>query len=119
MARNKDVADLIQRLNAIPNAVRAAVDPAVEKGAQEIVARARYLAPSDTGELAASIVYTAGPVPLSRTVEVRDHAALYQEYGTANQEQNRFFWPAVNTVKKRVRGRVDRAINKAIKEAFK
>ena len=118
MARNRDTADLIRRLNAIPAAVRAAVDPAVETGAKEIVARARHLAPEETGELQASIVYTTSSRPLSRTVEVRSDHALYMEYGTATNEQHRFFWPAVNTTKKRVKRRIDTAINRAIKKAF-
>ena len=119
MAKNRDMAELKRAFAAIPQQVKAAVRPAIEKGADEIVARAKYLAPTDEGNLAASIHKEPGPVPLSVTVTVDDPAALYQEYGTANQPQNRFFWPSVNTLKNRVRGRIDRAISKAVKSAWK
>lgn len=130
MAR-RSADEIIKAILAIPKSVRDAVDPAVEKGAQEIVARMRYLAPGDTddtGALKSSITYHQGPRPLSRTIEAGgptttdakgfDHA-VGQEFGTVHHGQSRFFWNSVNTSKKRVRNRIDRAINKAIREAYK
>jgi HK97 gp10 family phage protein len=119
MAMNKDAADIIARFNRIPREVRAKVAPAVVKGADEIVGRMRYLAPDDTGELAASIHRKTGDVPLSVTIETENDAALYQEYGTREMARNSFFWPSVNSLKKRVRRRIDGAISRAIKDAWK
>ena len=45
--------------------------------------------------------------------------ALAQEFGTAEADAQPFFWPSVNTLKKRVRRRIDRAIGKAVKEEYK
>lgn len=118
MARNRDLVALDKAFKAIPREVRDKVRPAVQVGADEIVARAKYLAPEETGELAASIHTEPGPVDLAVTVVVDDEAALFQEYGTATNSQHRFFWPAVNTLKNRVRRRIDRAIGKAIREAW-
>lgn len=120
MARNRDLVALEKAFRAIPKEVRDKVRPAIQQGADEIVARAKYLAPSAEGDLVASIHTEPGPVDLAVTVVVDDEAALYQEYGVAanNQPQQRFFWPAVNTLKNRVRRRIDRAIGKAIKDAF-
>ena len=44
--------------------------------------------------------------------------AMAMEYGTANMHRNSFFWPSVNTLKKRVKGRIDRAISKTVKDAW-
>lgn len=118
MAKNPDLAALERRFAAIPKQVRAAVKPAVDKGGDELVNRMRYLAPDKTGELRASIRKEPGPVELSVTVVADAPDALYQEFGTAKMHRNSYFWPSVNTLKKRVRGRIDRAIGKAIKEAW-
>jgi HK97 gp10 family phage protein len=129
MARNKDLADLTRRFKAIPDKVRRSVQPAVDQGADEIVARMQFLAPDDeaTGALRGSIERTPGPVPLSATVSAGGQAttdakgddhALNLEYGTVKMRRHSFFWPSVNSLKKRVRGRVDRAISKAVKEAW-
>ena len=127
MARNKDLADLTRRLNAIPKRVRAAVQPAIDNGADELVARMKYLAPEGAdGQLKAWIKAERNPtIPLATRVSASDTStsgggdnALYQEYGTVNQDRNSFFWPSVITLKKRVRGRIDRAISKAVKEAW-
>lgn len=113
-----DLRSLLKAFDAIPKAARQSIRPAIEKGADEFVARMQYLAPEAEGDLKGSIKKEMTS-DLSATVSVDDEAALYQEYGTANMDRNPFFWPSVNTLKKRVRRRVDRAISKAVKEAFK
>ena len=134
MARKKDLQGLIDALNAIPEKVRRDIDPAIDKGADELVARMKYLAPDDPktvgGDLKSKIRKRRGTVPLAVRVEAIDENAegednaLFQEYGVlhdANGEQRTaspFFWPSVNTLKKRVRRRVDRAISKAISDAW-
>ena len=127
MAKSKDLADLTRRFAAVPKEIRRKVQPAVDQGGAEMVARMKYLAPSEDGDLAASIEATQGPVELSVTVSAGgaattgadgfDHA-LGQEFGTVDMDRNSFFWPSVNSLKKRVRGRIDRAISKAIKEGW-
>jgi HK97 gp10 family phage protein len=127
MPRNKDLDALIRSLNAIPKRVREAIDPALDKGADELVGRMKYLSPDDpktsgAADLKSNIRKSRGEVPLAVRVEASvpgefDHA-LAQEYGTVDHDPQPFFWPSVNTLKKRVRSRVDRAIGKATKEAW-
>ncbi|GHC66653.1 HK97-gp10 family putative phage morphogenesis protein [Limoniibacter endophyticus] len=129
MARSRDLQGLINALNSIPKAVRAKIDPAIEKGADEMVARMRLLAPDDPStsgtDLKANIKKVDTGVPLAIRVQAIDENAagednaLFQEYGTEKMNAQPFFWPSVNTTKKRVRRRIDRAISKAVKEAFK
>ncbi len=127
MARKADVAGLMRTLNRIPDSVRKAIMPAIDKGADEMVSRMNYLAPDDPNtsgaqDLKSNIRKVRGDVPLAVRVEASvpgefDHA-LAQEYGTADMPANPFFWPTVNTTKKRVRSRIDRAIGKAIREEW-
>lgn len=137
MGVNKDAARIAKILASIPRAIKPKVQAAVDQGATEIMMRARYLAPVDDGDLQQSIRVEDGPRELSATVTaggplttkpVRNAEkgnapefdyALGQEYGTAETDAQPFFWPAVNSTKKRVRRRIDRAIGKAIKEEWK
>lgn len=129
MARKRDLQGLIDALNAIPEKVRRDIDPALDKGADELVARMKHLAPDDPdtsgGDLRSKIRKVRGPVPLAVRVQAIDENAegednaLFQEYGTATNVASPFFWPSVNTLKKKVRRRVDRAISKAISDAWR
>ncbi len=134
MARKRDLQQLIDALNSIPQSVRDKIQPAIDKGADEMVARMKHLVPDDPqtvgGDLKASIKKVGGKVPLAVRVQAIDENAkgednaLFQEYGVLRGEKGRqqmaqpFFWPSVNTTKKRVRRRIDRAISKAISEAW-
>ncbi|MER8861792.1 HK97 gp10 family phage protein [Mesorhizobium sp. M0757] len=122
---NDDLASLLKAFDAIPREARKAIPAAINKGAGELLARMQYLAPDDTGELKRSIKKTELN-ELAVRVGSDDPNAQYQEYGVLHHgDTNRsansqpWFWPSVNTLKKRVRSRVDRAISKAVKEAFK
>lgn len=121
-----------RRLQAIPKGVRAAVQPALQKSAEEVAAAARVLAPEDDGDLRRSIRVEAGPHELARTVAaggdlttrpVRDGAdasydyALGQEFGTRKMPANPFFFPAFRSLRKRAAGRIKRAMSKAIRES--
>lgn len=135
MARSKDLQGLIDALNAIPVQARKAIDPALDKGADEMVARMRHLAPDDPktsgGDLKSKIRKVRGPVPLAVRVQAIDEnergedVAMFQEYGVLHDTNgehraaNPFFWVSVNSLKKRVRRRVDRAISKAISDAWR
>ncbi|MEP7457069.1 HK97-gp10 family putative phage morphogenesis protein [Phyllobacterium sp. SB3] len=128
MAR-RDVDAIRKALLSIPIQVRKDIDPAIEKGAEEMAGRMRYLAPDDPKtngtDLKGSIKKTRGDVPLAIRVSAIDIGpdgfdnALAQEYGTADMPASPFFWPSVNTTKKRVKSRIDRAISKAIDKAWR
>lgn len=132
---SKDAARIARILRSIPAAVKPKVQAAIDQGAQEMATRMRYLAPTDDGDLQASIRVEDGPRELSATVAAGGERttrpvrksekgapdfdyALAQEYGTAEMPAQPFFWPSVNTTKKRVRRRIDRAIGKAIKDEY-
>ena len=119
-----DLQSVLRAMRAIPKEVKRAIQPALEKGADELVARMQYLAPEDEGDLKRA-VKKERINSLGIRVEVDSENAQYQEYGvlhrpgdTRQKNQQPFFWPSVNTLKKRVRGRVDRAIGKAVKDAW-
>lgn len=125
---------LRKRMDAIPKSVRAAVRPALERSADELVGTMKRLAPEDDGTLRDSIRKEAGANELSVNVTaggptttrpVRDGAdasydySLGQEFGTADMPANPFFFPAVRLLRKKIRSRVKRAIAKAVREEFK
>lgn len=132
MARNKDLAAVLQAFDAIPRAARKPIRAALDKGADELTGRMKYLAPVDDGDLQGSIRKTplnemavrveaggeATTRPVREGVSATYDYALGQEYGTADHPAQPFFWPSVNTLKKRVRRRVDRAIGKAVKDVW-
>ncbi|MEQ1950557.1 HK97 gp10 family phage protein [Mesorhizobium sp. CN2-181] len=135
MAKSRDLISVQRAFAAIPKAARKVIDKALQQGADEMVARMKYLAPvddEDGGELLDSIRKEPGPDPLSITVTAGGPTTTRQtergpydyslaaEYGRQGEggEAQPFFWPSVNTTKKRVRRRVDRAISKAVKEAW-
>ncbi|QFY60366.1 HK97 gp10 family phage protein [Rhizobium grahamii] len=118
MAVTKDAAEIARLFQSIPAQVKRDIEPAIDQGATEIMMRARYLAPSDDGDLRDSIRKEAGERELSVRVFTDSDHALYQEYGTVKMARNSFWWVAVNTTKKRVKRRIDRAISKAIDKAW-
>ena len=127
---------LAELLASIPASVKVAANAALDQGANEMVVRAKLLAPVDDGTLQMSIKKEDGPRELSVSVVAGGEAttrpvrnsekgnapefdySLAIEYGTEEAPAQPFFWPAVNSTKKRVRRRVDRAISKAIKAAW-
>lgn len=133
MARD-DLKSLLAALDAIPQAAKDAIADSLTKGADEMAARMVYLAPmGETGNLKKSIRKTriannhvrveAGGELTTKPVREGQSAtydySLGVEYGTVDSGSEPFFWPSVNTTKRRVRKRVDRAISKAAKESFK
>lgn len=128
-----DLGAILKAYRSIPDAVKKAARPALDKGADELVDRMQYLAPvGETGNLKKSIrktpindlairVEAGGPLT---TREVRAGSgvefdyALGQEFGTAEAPAQSFFVPTIRTLRQRVRRRVDRAIGKAIREMW-
>lgn len=132
MALSAQSMRLKKRLEAIPVAVRAAIKPAMEKSAQEIVALAKALCPVNDGDLRDSIGWTWGDAPegsivlaasegaaLRITIYAGDDEAFYArwvEFGTSHSLPEAFFIPAYRLNKKRAANRIKRAISKAVRE---
>ncbi|RWR29461.1 HK97 gp10 family phage protein [Sinirhodobacter populi] len=78
MADDGGLSSFQRRMRAIPDRVRDAVRPAMEKSAEEICALARSLCPVDEGDLKASIGWTWGAPPEGSLAlgAVSDGAAL-------------------------------------------
>ena len=116
----------------------------MEQGAEEIVEMMRRLAPVDDGELRASINWKWGDAPpgtfavttikggkragqevaalrLTIYANAKDSKgrpyASWVEFGTKNSGPNPFFWPSYRSLRRRVYGRIYRAVKKSIKEA--
>lgn len=124
-----------KRMNAIPQAVRQAVVPALQKSGDEMADMMRQLAPVDQGELKASIAMTlpGGSTPdysqpggsrVARENEVIVTAgntdvryAHLVEYGTTKAQAQPFFWPAFRLNRAKAQRRIKRAISKAVREA--
>lgn len=134
MADDGGLSRFQKRMRAIPGDVRAAVKPALVKGAGEIAANMRALAPVDEGDLRGSITVT-GPgqatPPYSQpggTMVVPENAAAVtagnsdvryphlQEYGTTHHGAQPFFWPGFRLGRKRAANRVKRAMAKACRD---
>lgn len=109
---------LSRRLQAIPKAVRDAVQPALDTSADELVGTMKRLAPVDEGDLRDSIEKRPGGHELARKVATDDYKARWAEFGTAKQAAQPFFWPTVRLNKKRFTGRIKRAIRKAVRSKW-
>jgi HK97 gp10 family phage protein len=127
---------LQKRLKAIPEGVKAAVKPALEKSGNELVGTMKQLAEAsrDSGDLIDSIQMTPGgkATPLYRqpggsTVVPENSVAITAgnsevryphvvEYGTQKAPAQPFFWPAYRLLKKRITNRIKRAVSKSVKE---
>jgi HK97 gp10 family phage protein len=129
---------LQKRLDAIPKAVIAAVQPALEKSGGELVDAMKALAePSrDSGDLIDSIAMTTGGkttppysqpggsqvVPANAVVvTVGNSKVRYPhlvEYGTTKAHAQPFFWPAYRLLKRRLSNRIKRSISKAVRDGW-
>jgi HK97 gp10 family phage protein len=133
-------ADKLKRqMRAMPALAKQQIAKAMEQSAQEIADLARALAPVDDGALRASIGWswhgapegsmTLGSVKtsgrgagnLAIVVYAGDDRAFYArwvEFGTSQGGPAQpFFYPAYRALRKRVRGRVSRAIRNAARQA--
>lgn len=130
---------LRRKLQKMPERIEEQIRLVMEKSANEIVAMAKSLVPVDSGALRDSIGWTWGDAPkgaitiakgkkgdLAITIYAgtRDKGlgaadafyARWVEFGTQKMTAQPYFYPSYRTNKKRVRGRITRAINKAVKE---
>lgn len=132
MARGSGLDDLERRIKAMQVAPREEIGRALDVSAAEIADTARLLAPSDDGDLRASIRTEQGAHELARTIEaggptttrpVRDGInatydyALGTEWGTAETRAQPYFFPAWRLGRKRAKSRIARAVRKAAKAA--
>lgn len=137
MGRSLQLDRLTKKLEErIPEKVREAVAPALEKSGTELVGTMRHLAPHDSGALERSIVMTPGGqstpaysqpggsqvVPVGAVavtagnVDVRYPHLV--EYGTTETRAQPYFWPAYRLLKKRMTNRTKRALGKAVREGW-
>ena len=90
---------LNRRMRAIPLAVRAAVEPALDQSANELVGTMRNLAPDDPRtpdpDLETRIKWRREN-ELKRTVFTDDFKARWQEFGTVKQVAKPFIRPALD-----------------------
>ncbi len=117
------------KLRAMPDEVRREIRGALEKNANELTAMQKRLVPVDDGDLRDSIQWEWGSGDESRigvkgqqglaiTVTAGDEKVFYagfKEFGTVNLPANAFFFPSYRALRRRMKGRVSRAQNKAIK----
>lgn len=139
MAFDNGLASFNRRMDAIPKAVREAVQPALLKSGDELASAMKSLAERsrDSGELIDSIEVT-GPGQSTPAYSqpggsrvVPDNAVMVTvgntdvryphlvEYGTKNAPAQPFFWPAFRLYRRRIQRRIARAISKAVREAGK
>lgn len=123
----------------LPEKLRANIRQALEQSAEEITASMRRFAPTskgpDSGTLRDSIGWTWGRPPKGAfvvgrvaqsaesgtgiTIYAGSQKAFYarwQEFGTKRAPAHPFFFPAYRLHRRKVKGRIMRAVNKAIKE---
>lgn len=102
-------------LRRAPVQVAARLDKAFEKSANELAGSARAIAPEKTGKLKAGI--RAGREGNGWLVESTDEAAAPLEWGTRKMPAQPSFYPAYRALKKRFKGRNQRAIRDGLKDA--
>jgi HK97 gp10 family phage protein len=108
----------------------------IAKSAEEIVREMRALVPKDTGAVALSIGWTWGNAPKG-TVAVAQSAATrgdglratifagggeqfyarFLEFGTVRMAARPFFFPVYRANRRRVIGRINRAVRKAARQS--
>lgn len=125
-----------RRFAAVLRNVKEVVEPALVKGAEEIAATQRQLAPEDTGDLKDSITVTppGGTTPPysqpggSRTAKENEaivtagnekvRYAHLPEYGTSKMPATPWFWPGFRLTRKRAQDRIKRSIRKAVRTGW-
>ncbi len=134
MTSDGGIGKLQRRLAAIPKQAKEAVQPALNRQAENMAKTVRSLVPYDTGETQASIEVTpAGRstpaysqpggsmvVPenaVAVTVGNQDvRTAHLVEYGTVKAPAQPFFWPSVRLHNKKAMAAIKRAVGKAVRE---
>ncbi len=132
--------ELRKKIAALPEAMRAEIRAALEKGADEMVAMAKRLCPVDSGALRDSIGWTWGEPPkgsvvlASGSTERGETITIYAgssdktmgpadafyarwvEFGTVNMRAQPFFFPSWRALRKRIKSRNTRAVSAVMKK---
>jgi HK97 gp10 family phage protein len=124
---------LRRKLNRIPESVRRRAQADLMLAGRQINMAQRALAPSDDGDLRASIrsepltdgtigvVIRAGGPTTTKPVRNGQSAtydyALGQEYGTQDMAPNAFFWPAYKAGKGKARRDVRAGVKRSLRQA--
>jgi HK97 gp10 family phage protein len=110
---------LQKKLRAMPERARLRIREALEKGASEVVRAQKALSAKShrTGNLAESDHWEDGDHQLQLRVVNDAFYAMHVEFGTSHSAAEPFFFPGYRLSRKRVKGRVKRAVNAAVKEA--
>lgn len=121
MAEIKGLTNLQKKLKAMPREVKRGIRDAQKKGADEVTALQKQLVPVQTGGLRDSIRnYDASDDTgiRRRMVAGNDEAyhAAFVEFGTVNAPAHPYFFAAYRALKKRIKSRQTRAINKALRK---
>lgn len=121
------------RLQSTVPGIEEAIKEASIESAKEMVEKAQALAPEVDGDLKRSIGYTVGKYRPANanvrgtnarggdgivTVHAGDAKAFYAdwvEFGTANSGKRPYFYPAYRLLRRKIKGRISRAMTKAIK----
>ena len=112
-----------RKMAAIPRKIRAEMEASLAASAEELVAMQKRLAPVDDGKLRDSIRWIRGALTgqtvsrdnMTATVLTTDFKAAFVEFGTVKRTATPFFFPAYRALKRRIKSRISRAVNKAIK----
>ncbi|MDF1720519.1 MAG: HK97 gp10 family phage protein [Minwuia sp.] len=120
---------LEKKLLALGNNAAEKTRKAVAKSAAELEDAARTLAPADSGDLRKSITHQISDNGLSAVVGTNRFYARFVEFGTKGGGKNRpdhagtaaqpFLFPAYRILKKRLKGRINRSVKAAVKQAAK
>lgn len=122
---------LFQQLKATVPEIDKNLRKALAEGGDEMVDKAQRLAPNDTGELDLSIEWywskktqetdakSPAIVISAGSTDTSDKAfyARWVEFGTVFMRRRPFFFPAYRLLRRKIRGRMTRAITKALKNA--
>lgn len=134
MAQSAQLRRLNAKFQAVARAAKSSIEQSMEKSANEIVALAKRLCPVDQGTLRDSIGWTWGDAPkgtivlaatkgaaLRITIYAGSDEAFYArwiEHGTTDMAAQPFFYASYRLLRKRANSRINRTVNKSIKEAW-
>lgn len=119
MAKVQGLDRLNAKIRRMPVEVKKAIKDSLHQGADELVAMQKRLAPRDDGDLIDSIEKVPGRHELALKVQAGGEKAFYarwQEFGTPHHVAQAFFFPAWRALRKRIKSRITRNQNKAIKK---
>jgi HK97 gp10 family phage protein len=112
------VAKLNRQLAAMGAAARQTIGAELDRSANDIAGLAKALAPTDEGDLKASIAVEPGKNELARKVVAGSKKAFYPrwvEHGHDHVKARPFFFPAYRALRRALRQRLGRAYRKAAK----